>query len=454
MTDTTYKMTTDAPKQTEKNGETLPAGSDGQAAATPSGVPSGDTAATSPRQTLHFDSDQGSNRSRWVASALALAIVGWMGSGYILPSAETEKPAKTSAVPRTVTVAVRQSVAEPVQQVFVAEGQALPDRDTAVRAETSGQISDLLVEMGADLEAGQVIARFNIAARQADLDRAKEERERAQREFENASALVERGVATVDRVAQARVTLAAAQASVSTAEESILDTEIRAPFAGRLESLDINIGEFVSLGAEVGRIVDNTPLTISIQIPQQSLRDIKVGQTAEVAFITGETSTGEVKFVATSADAETRTFMARIRVANADGAIPAGISAQLRIPTSEVTAHFVSPAILSLGTDGTLGIKTVNDNNKVEFHQIGIVRAQTDGIWVSGLPDETRIISIGQGFVNDGETVNPQSEDELATPATQESVPGAPETQTQLPTDGQNIDPNVPDGANNTEATQ
>jgi len=401
-----------------------------------------DPSVGSARQTLQFESDRGSNRSRWVAGGIAVAIIGWMGSGFILPTEDKTQNTKTSVTARTVTVAVRASVAEPVQQIFVAEGQALPDRDTAVRAETSGQISEMLVEMGADLEAGQVIARFDIAARQADLERAQGEQERAQREFDNATALVQRGVATVDRVAQARATLAAAQASVISAEEAIKNTEIRAPFAGRLESLDINVGEFVSMGTDLGRVVDNTPLTISIQIPQQSLRDIKVGQTAEVAFITGETSTGEVQFVATSADAETRTFMARIRVPNAGGEVPAGISAQLRIPTGEVTAHFVSPAILSLGTDGTLGIKTVNAEDMVEFHRIGIVRAQTDGIWVSGLPDEARIISIGQGFVNEGETVNPQAEDDAEaedSPA-QEPVPGAPEADTQTGTTGQIIE--------------
>ncbi|GGA08881.1 efflux RND transporter periplasmic adaptor subunit [Neptunicoccus cionae] len=447
-------MATDVPKQTDKNDGILPEKAEGEMTAMTNEVPPADTATASTREPLHFDSDRGSNRSRWVAGGLALAIVGWMGSGYILPSEDVAEPATTSAAPRTVTVAVQRSVAEPIEQVFVAEGQALPDRDTAVRAETSGQISDLLVEMGDDLLAGQVIARFNIAARQADLDRAQQERERAQREFDNATALVERGVATVDRVAQARATLAAAQASVSTAEEAIGDTEIRAPFAGRLEALDINIGEFVSLGAEVGRVVDNTPLTISIQIPQQSLRDVKVGQTAEVAFITGETSTGEVNFVATSANAETRTFMARIRVANTDGAIPAGISAQLRIPTGEVTAHFISPAILSLGTDGTLGIKTVNADEVVEFHQIGIVRAQTDGIWVSGLPEKAQIISIGQGFVNDGEKVNPQFENEMADTVAREPMTGLPETEIQTPKDGQIIDQGTPDALNDTEATQ
>ena len=67
----------------------------------------------------------------------------------------TEEPtqsAKAPVSPRTISVAVRPSVAEPVEQIFIAEGQALPDRDTAVRAEISGQISEVLVEMGDDLE--------------------------------------------------------------------------------------------------------------------------------------------------------------------------------------------------------------------------------------------------------------------------------------------------------------
>jgi multidrug efflux system membrane fusion protein len=411
------------------------------------------TPAPSQRQALDFDDDRGSNRSRWVAGGLALAIVGWMGSGFVFPAGDDGSGAVAPAAQRLVTVAVRASRAEPVQQVFVAEGQALPARDTIIRAETSGQIAQLLVAKGADVAAGQVIARIAPAARGADLARAQEELARAQREFDNAQELLNRGVATVDRVAQAQATLAAAQASVRTAEETIGDTEIRAPFAGRLEALDINTGEFVSVGGNVGRVVDNTPLTIRIQIPQQSLRDIEVGQEAKVGFITGEEEMGVVRFVGTSADAETRTFMADIEVPNADGKIPAGISAQLRIPTGEVAAHFVSPAILSLGTDGTLGIKTVNDDDVVQFHQIGIVRAQTDGIWVTGLPDQAQIISIGQGFVNDDEKVIPQAEEDAvagsAQMGAQAPVVGAPDLASQATTDGQILETGTPDVASN-----
>ncbi|WP_282024975.1 efflux RND transporter periplasmic adaptor subunit [Limimaricola cinnabarinus] len=382
-----------------------------------------ETEAGTERAPLRFESDKGASKSKFVAAALVLALLGWMGSGFVLPSEPETAEAPAEQAPRRVAVAVQESVAQAVAQVFVAEGQALAERDTQILAETGGQIAEVPVRRGAEVVAGEVIARFETAQGDADLKRAQEERNRAQREFDNAQTLLERGTSTVDRVAQARSTLAAAEAAVTAAEEALADTVVRAPFDGRIEALEVEEGEFVNAGAQVARIVDNTPLSISIQIPQQQLADIEVGQAAQVAFITGETATGEVRFVGRSADAQTRTFTAEVEVPNADGAIPAGISAQVRIATGEQVAHFVSPAILSLGTDGTLGIKTVDDEERVVFQEIEIIRAQTDGIWIGGLPERARIISVGQGFVNDGELVDARSDAEAAPEA--QAAPGA-----------------------------
>jgi len=364
-------------------------------------------------QSLDFSNEGGASRSQWVAAAMVIGIVAWMGSGFIIPAndeTDTTAPEKV----KLVSVAVMPSTAQTVTQYFSAEGQAMPDRETAIRAEATGSIREVLVSKGDVVKAGEVIARFDIAQNEADLNRAQEEKVRAQREFDNAEALVGRGVATNDRLAQARADLAAAEAGVTAAQKAFENSEITAAFDGRLEALDLNAGEFVSAGSEVGRIVDNAPLSVTIQVPQQSLSKIKAGMQADVTFITGEERTGTISFVGTSADAATRTFLAEITVDNQDGAVPAGVSAQIRIPIGETTAHFLSPAILSLDTDGTLGIKTVDADNKVVFAPVTIERAQTDGVWVSGLPDSANIVTIGQGYVNNGETVNPQSETELA----------------------------------------
>lgn len=359
---------------------------------------------------LSFSSDKGASRSTWIAAMLVLLIVGWMGSGFVIAS-DDPAPVVTREDPKPVAVAISTSKAETVTQFYQAEGQALPDRDTLLRAEASGDVAQVLVSKGDNVSAGDVIARLDPSGNEAEANRAAQELARAQREFDNAQSLLERGVATQDRVTQARATLASAQAQVTAVAQAAQALTITAPFDGRIETLDLDEGEFVSAGADVGRLVDITPLTVAIQVPQQSLTRLDVGQPATVRFITGEEKEGTVTFVGTSAASETRTFLAEVEVANTDGAIPAGISAEVIIPTGDVTAHFLSPSIVSLDTEGSLGVKTVGAGDVVAFFPIQVVKAQIDGIWVIGLPDTVDVITVGQGFVNAGEIVAPAPEE-------------------------------------------
>ncbi|WP_245624831.1 efflux RND transporter periplasmic adaptor subunit [Jannaschia seosinensis] len=355
---------------------------------------------------LEFETDKGASRSIWIAAAILVALLLWMGSGFILPSApEIAQQDTPDAQPPFVMV--RESTAEPVVLIFGAEGQAQPDRDTSLRAEASGNVVELFVRKGEMVAAGDPIARLSSARVEADLARAEEELARARREFSNAQELLERGVGTADRVSEARADLAAAQSQVASAEQALEDVSIVAPFDGRLETLTLDEGEFVAAGEQIGRIVDNRPLTVTIQVPQQALSRIEDGQTATVRFITGETREGIVTFVGTSASAATRTFLVEIEVPNEDGAIPAGVSAEIEIPTGEALAHFIEPSIVSLNPEGDLGVKTIEDG-VVQFHPIQIVKAELQGVWAVGLPETAQIITIGQGFVREGEEVNAQ----------------------------------------------
>lgn len=351
--------------------------------------------------------DTGSSRARWIAIGLIAALVLWMGSGFVLPSEDLDEVDVTRAT-RPIVVGITGSEAQPVTRYFVAEGQAEAARDATMRTEAGGEILELDVRRGDYLTPGQQVLRIAPAGAREELARAEEEQRRTLRDYENAQELLTRGFATPDRVAQARTALAAADAQLAAAREAVQRTIVRAPFEGRLETLLVAEGEFVTVNQEVGRIVDIDPLTVAISVPQQSVADLRAGQPAEVRFITGATRPGTVTFVGRSADTGTRTFAAEITVENADGSVPAGVSAQVQIPIGDVSGHFVSPAILSLAPDGELGIKTVEDDDMVAFHPVQIVRAQTDGVWVTGLPDTARIITVGQGFVNPGETVDPQ----------------------------------------------
>lgn len=167
----------------------------------------------------------------------------------------------------------------------------------------------------------------------------------------------------------------------------------------------IDPGEVVSPGAEVARIVDTDPLVVEMRVAQRSIGQVAVGMVVEVAFVTGQERSGRVRYVSANAQAATRTFAVEVEVPNPERDVPPGISAEVRLPVEEIAAHFVSPAILSLGTEGDLGIKTVSGDGRVEFYPVELVRAQTAGIWVAGLPEEAAVITVGQGFVVQGEPV-------------------------------------------------
>ena len=77
----------------------------------------------------------------------------------------------------------------------------------------------------------------------------------------------------------------------------------------------------------------------------------------------------------------------------------------MTIQTNKVLANKISPSILLLSDEGNLGVRAVNENDEVKFLPINIVEDTNDGIWVTGIPNLSKLIVLGQGFVRNGEKV-------------------------------------------------
>ena len=58
-----------------------------------------------------------------------------------------------------------------------------------------------------------------------------------------------------------------------------------------------------------------------------------------------------------------------------------------------------------LSDEGNLGVRAVNENDEVKFLPIKIVEDTNNGIWVTGIPNLSKLIVLGQGFVRNGEKV-------------------------------------------------
>lgn len=363
------------------------------------------------------------SRSTLIAALIALALAGWLASPYLGigdadqaagstaegPIAEPEAPAE-----RLTAVRTRVSLAEPMSRQVMLNGRTEANRTVLIAAETSGQVVELLKTKGEQVEAGALVARLDRRDREAAVLEAQAGLDQRTIDYEAARRLGERGFQSEIRVAEAKAQLELARYNLRRAEVELGHTEITAPFTGVLEELPVELGTFVDVGDAIARIVDLDPIVVATDVPEASIHLIRRGDKAAIRLVDGETHEGAVRFVARQAKEQTRTFLVEIELPNPDLTIPAGTSAEVAIVLEPVPAHRVSPGILVLDDDGVLGIKAVDDASTVTFHPADIVRAEASAVWLRGLPDQLRIITVGQGFVRPGQTVVATDEAALA----------------------------------------
>ena len=352
-----------------------------------------------------------------IALAIAVAAVLWVGSGQYLGSAEPEArkaPAQLSELRDVREVRVATQTAEPRTDTLRVQGRTQADRKVMVQAQTHGRVEELLVDKGDVVEKGEVLAQLAEEDRPAQLNQAKALREQRRLELEAARRLNERGHRSDTQLAAARAAFQEAQARVEQARTALDDTTIYAPFPGRVGETMAEVGDFMTGGRELLRLIDLDPLTIVGSVNERRVAQIKPGTQAEAELVTGEQVTGTVSFVAREANARTRTFEIEIRVPNPDGTLRDGVTAQMTVPLKERVSHFVSPSILTLNDAGEVGVKVLDDTDRVRFRPVDLLADKPDGVWITGLPDTVTFITLGQNFVTEGQQVKPVEEGEVA----------------------------------------
>ena len=157
-----------------------------------------------------------------------------------------------------------------------------------------------------------------------------------------------------------------------------------------------------------GLLVDLSPLKINVQLTETQVRKIERGNEASIELATGETITGKVAFIEAKADPSTRTFRTEIHVPNSNYALKAGVTATVKLLSGETLAQQVPSRTLTLADNGTIGIRYLDRKNIVRFAAVTTIDEDANGMWVTGLPADTRIIIEGQDFVSVGMEVDAQ----------------------------------------------
>ena len=311
-------------------------------------------------------------------------------------------------------VLVRRSVAEQRPVFLRLTGRTEPARTVTVRSETTGVVALAAVDEGAMVEKGETLCGLDIESRRAQVNEARAAVASAQIDFNSTAELVEKGWRAANSEASARVALDRARAVLETAEIELEKTQIQAPFSGLFESRSAEIGDFLSPGGACGVLLDLDPLIVATDAAEEHAGKLKKGAVAraELGGAVNQELVGEVSYVASSADAVTRTYRVEIAIENADMAMPAGLSSEVMIQTGEGFAHKITPAMVVQADDGSRGVRYVGVGSTIEYVEVEVVDSDADGVWVSGLPEEAMLIVEGQEFYSEGTKVDVVLEEE------------------------------------------
>lgn len=368
-------------------------------------------------------------RSYLIALIVAAAAALWLASPVVerlaRPTADDAGQGETKASApaaragdeaEPIRVRVRRSVATPHVDHLILTGRTEPARQATLRAETAGRIVAIEAREGAMVERDEVIVRLDPADREARLAEAAALLEQRRIEYDAARKLSDKGFQSQTRLAEARADLEAAQAQQRRIALDIERTEIRAPFDGVLQARAVEIGDYVGIGDPVATFVDLDPLLAVAEVSEREISGVDRNAQATVRLVSGERTSGPLRYVSSVGAEGTRTFRIEVELPNPDSGMPAGMTAEVRLPVRTVPAHAMSAAVLTLDDEGIVGVKSVDADDVVRFHPVEVVADGANGLWVAGLPAELRLITVGQEFVLPGQKVVPVPED---------SVPGA-----------------------------
>jgi membrane fusion protein (multidrug efflux system) len=260
----------------------------------------------------------------------------------------TVDSARAAAQSTAASTAFATGVAVPVEGAVVergtfvlwvsAEGQATAIRRAPLHAQVGGPVVEVPVREGAWVSAGDVIARIDPVEYEISRKEAQGALEQAEASYQDLTL----GDDTIDdpevlavRQAQARIRsgLAGAEARLEQAEYNLEKTVIRAPYAGRLANLVVDVGTRLSVNDSVATVVDVSSIDVDVQVLESEIAALEVGRDATVSFTAfpGEQFQAEVVTVNPVVDPLSHVGRATVRLRNPGARILPGMHAEVRV---------------------------------------------------------------------------------------------------------------------------
>lgn len=356
-------------------------------------------------------------KSYKIALTIAIITFLWMLSGALfngnsyndhrtIADREASKEAKLQ------TVRVLKVSAEQMMKNVSISGRTEASRMVEIKAETPGRVESVDFVKGSFAKKGTTLISLAVDDRESRYDKAKATLKEKEIAYNGKIKLQEKGLSSTSAVAVAKSSLEQAEADVETAKLNLEHTKIVAPFDGIVEDRYVEVGDFVSIGQNLIKHVDLNPIKAVGYFSENTRPNVSLGTRATIQFPHGKIIEGKITYISSSAHDATRTYRFEVKIPNEDEKITEGLTCSIKVDVATMTAHSISPSLIVLDDEGKIGIRTVDENNIVKFHEVDFLTDEQEKLWLSGLPDEFNIITVGQEYVKDGIEVMPIFEEE------------------------------------------
>ena len=341
------------------------------------------------------------SRSRSVVAFVAMALV--IGAG-VSGCGKKKDDGKAEAHAAVVNFAVVRQDTAPVQ--VVGTGTVSAWQEVAVGAETGGLTAvALLADEGQTVKQGQPLLKMNDVLLQAQLKQAQANYNQSNKAYQRAQTLFQQGYLSAAALDNAEASKLTTEAAMQTAQTQLNMATVRAPVSGIVTHRTAVLGQNISQGAELFRIVRDGRIELNMQVVESDLHNISAGMPVTVTSESTGPVSGSVRIVTPMVDAATRLGYARVSVPwdsglrpgmFASGTIEAGAQNVLLIPQNAVVYHENLPQVFVIGTDSKAHLRKV---------LVGSTVGGKDVIVKEGLVAGDRVVTTGAGFLNDGDLV-------------------------------------------------
>lgn len=331
------------------------------------------------------------------------------------------------------TVSVLEVVLQPVENSVTLPGRVSPLRQSQVRPQVEGIITERLFEEGAFVEKGQQLYQIDdsryaaqLASAKADLKSAEANRKTLEAKAERFKGLLNKNAVSQqeydDAIAQAEqadAQISVAKAAVKLAQVDLEFTKVYAPISGQISRSFMTVGALVTSNQtqQLATITRLDPIYVDMQQSGKGVikmrRAMQKSRTLPVTLVldelTGESyeHTGELKFSEVTVDETTGAVALRAEFPNPDSLLMPGMFTKARVNIANTQELLVPQRAATRQPDTSLSVMVVNAENKVEARTITIAGSYGDQyIVTSGISAGDKVIVAGYQKVQPGAQVN------------------------------------------------